>query len=288
MYFHNLEPQVAFIIGGNGRSSVELYAPNGTCNKFLAPLPSTGTNFDVILTYINQKIFACGGPYNKKCWQYNVASNSWGTFTDAKFAHDFQTSTTYNNKLYITDDFNPEVFDPATNVWSSWPAPPNRSADGPCLVAWKDSFFMIGGYANRRNFKSFNHTTNAWTVITPGGNPADMVYPGCILLPNNEDILVVGSEEDPYSGAVAIYNIRTNIFQRLANLSNVAGTRLVRLGNRIFATDGHGGPNAFEFNLGNQTWSSITSLKEWRGGHHGIVAVPASLFVNTPGGCIGV
>ncbi len=29
----------------------------------------------------------------------------------------------YNEKLYILDDENPEVFNPKTNTWSIWPKP---------------------------------------------------------------------------------------------------------------------------------------------------------------------
>jgi hypothetical protein len=67
------EKQVALIVGGNGPSTVELYSPTGNCNYLLAPLPTTGTNFEIILAYLNQVIFVCGGPNNRKCWQYSVA-----------------------------------------------------------------------------------------------------------------------------------------------------------------------------------------------------------------------
>ncbi len=66
------EKQVALLAGGNGQPNVEVYSPTGSCNYALAPLPTTGTNFGIILAYINQVIFACAGPYNKICWKYKL------------------------------------------------------------------------------------------------------------------------------------------------------------------------------------------------------------------------
>ena len=276
-------------MGGNGRSSTELYSPEGKCNQFLAPIPINGNNFEIILTYLNQKIFACGGFTNRDCWQYNVASNSWSLYTTAKFTHNFQAAAVYNNKLYIVDDYNPEIFDPTTNVWSAWTAPPNRSGDGPCLVTVDDTFILIGGYAKRRSVQIYSHATKSWKVMTPD-IPAEMVYPGCILLPNAEDILVVGSEEPPFLSASSLYNVKTNTFKRLADVAfNRAGTKLINFGDRIFAADGHGGSSVEEFFPSTNTWKRISvDLKEWRGGHFGSIVLPASIFSNIPGGCTGV
>ncbi len=160
------EKQVALLAGGNGQPNVEVYSPTGSCNYALAPLPSTGTNFGIILAYIKQVIFACAGPYNKICWKYNIASNSWSLYTTAKFTHDYRPAATYNNKLYFIDEYNPEVFDPATNTWSTWPVPPIKTGDGPCMVVWKDTFLLFGGYVTRRAVQSYNHTTKAWKVLS--------------------------------------------------------------------------------------------------------------------------
>ena len=276
-------------MGGNGRSSSELYSPQGKCNQFLAPVPINGNNFEIILTYLNQKIFACGGYTNKDCWQYHVASNSWSLYTTAKYTHDFQAAAIFNNNLYIVDDYNPEIFDPSAHVWSAWTAPPNRSGDGPCLVTVGDTFVLIGGYAKRRSVQIYSHASKSWKVMTPD-IPAEMVYPGCILLPNGENILVVGSEEPPFLSASSLYNVKTNTFKRLPDVAfNRAGTKLINFGDRIFAADGHGGSSVEEFFPSTNTWKRISvDLKEWRAGHFGSVVLPASIFANIPGGCTGV
>ncbi len=242
------EKQVVLLAGGNGQSSVELYSPTGSCNYPLAPLPTNGTNFGIILSYINQVIFACGGPYNKICWKYNVATNSWSQYTTSKFTHDYRPAAIYSNTLYFMDDFNPEVFEPATNTWSTWPAPSIKTGDGPCMVAWKDSFLLIGGYTTRRGVQSYNHTTKAWKVLSPFSVPSEMVYAGCILLPYRDEFLIVGSEESPYGSAASVYNIPSNTFTALSNVTvNRGGSKIVQLGCRIFVTDGHSGPTVQEY-----------------------------------------
>ncbi len=281
---------MVLLAGGNGQSSVEVYSPNGKCNYALAPLPTAGTNFGLILSYINQVIFACGGPLNKNCWKYNVASNSWSLYTTSKFTHDYRLAATYNNQLFFEDELNPEVFDPLTNTWSSWPAPPIKTGDGPCMVVWKDTFVLIGGYTTRRGVQSYSHTTKTWKVLSPVLVPSEMVYAGCILLPNRDEVLIVGSEDFPFGLVASVYNITSNTFTALSNVTvNRAGSKIVQLGDRIFVTDGHGGSTVDEYFPNSHTWARVSvSLKTPRSVHHGAAAMSASLFANIPGGCSGV
>jgi hypothetical protein len=51
----------------------------------------------------------------------------------------------YKNKIYIADG-QPEVFDIATGVWGTWPAPIYNMTFDQCMVQWKDSFIMLGYY----------------------------------------------------------------------------------------------------------------------------------------------
>jgi hypothetical protein len=141
----------------------------------------------------------------------------------------------------------------------------------------------------RRSIQVYSHATKSWKVITPD-IPAEMVYPGCILLPNGEDILAVGSEEPPYLSSASLYNVKNNTFKQLTDVAlNRAGAKLINFGDRIFAADGHGGSSVEEFFPATNTWTHIlVDLKEWRGGHFGSVVLPASIFVNIYGGCTGV
>jgi hypothetical protein len=287
------EKQVALLAGGANRSTVELYSPTGNCNYLLAPLPTTGTNFEIILAYINQIIFVCGGPNNRNCWKYSVTSNSWSFYTSSMYTHDYQTAVTYNNKLYIVDDQVPEMFDPATNAWLSWPAPPNLSGPGPCMVVWKDTFLLFGGYASRRYVQSYNVTTKAWKkLLNPFDYlvPNEIVFSGCLVLPNQDKVLIIGSEDPPYRFAVSIYNIGTNTFQKLPETQVwLAGAKLLRFGDRVFAVDGHEGAIVDEFILSTNTWSHVSlNLTVWHNGHPGAITLPASVFASIRGGCIGL
>ncbi len=221
-------------------------------------LPTTGTNFGIVLAYMDQVIFACAGPYNKNCWKYNIPTNSWSLYTTSKFTHDYRPAVTYNNQLFIVDEYNPEVFDPAINIWSTRPAPSIKTGNGPCMVVWKDSFLFFGGYVTRRGVQIYNLTTKAWKVLSMISVPSEMVYAGCILLPNRDEVLIVGSEDSPFGSAASVYNIISNTITGLPNVSmNWVGSKIVQLRDRIFVTDGHGGSTVKEFFPKTKTWTPI-------------------------------
>jgi hypothetical protein len=277
-------------LGGNGPNSAELYSPEGKCNQFVAESPIRALNLDIILSYLNERIFACGGYDNKDCWQYHVASNSWSLYTTAKYTHNLQPGAIYNNMLYIVDELNPEIYDPTANIWSAWTAPPISTGDGPCMVTAGDTFVLIGGYTRRKSVQVYSHATKSWKVMTPE-IPAEteIFYSGCILLPNGEDILIVGSGYVLFWEAVSLYNIKSNTFRRLPDVAfDRAASKLVGFGERIFAVDGQGGSSVEEFFHATNTWThDAVDLKEWRKGYFGSVVLPASIFANIPGGCTG-
>ena len=277
------EETVALVIGGAGNPGVELYTPDGSCVGNIAspPLPTGYIN------YITNNIIACDGSGNTTCWKYNVTEDMWTNFTQSSFPHIYQTSEVFNDKLYFVDDLNPEVFDPATNTWSLWPAPPAQSGNGPCLVTYQDSFLMFGGTTNSRGAQQFNHTANEWVNLNPVSVPNDMINSGCILLPNGQDVLIVGSLIDPVQSAASIYTVQSNTFTELPDTDiNRAGTSLVRFGSRIFVIDGQGGNKVEEFNYDSNTWTSgFADLREWRQGHQAVVTLPKVIFQKNVYGC---
>ena len=53
---------VAFIVGGNGLTSVEVYSPEGKCQHRLSDIPIEGDSFMLpVLAYIDGKILSCAG-----------------------------------------------------------------------------------------------------------------------------------------------------------------------------------------------------------------------------------
>ena len=91
---------------------------------------------------------------------------------------------------------------------------------------------------------------------------------------------------DYYSAA--LYNSRTNQWTQLEKtVPNRSGSRLVMLGQRIFAVGGDKSDLVEEFFLTNNTWNSVEpKLQIVRGGYHTLLALPATLFADL--GCRGV
>jgi len=71
----------------------------------------------------------------------------------------------HNNKLYIIDDENPEVYDFNNDSWSSWPTPSIKPGGYSALISWKDSIIAFGGYNNKQGVQKFNATTNDWSIL---------------------------------------------------------------------------------------------------------------------------
>ncbi len=255
----------------------------------MAPIPvSDSDSYEPVLSHIDDKILACGGNGNKNCFLYHPRNDSWSVYSTSNFTQNLQPGETFNEKIYVTDDSNPEVFDPISNSWSSWLAPLNKTGEGPCLVAWMDSFILLGGSSNKRGIQTFNHSSNNWQILDSTNVPMDIYFSGCALLPSDE-ILVVGSEYSNQRPA-ALYNIRSNTWKKLSDTTTRRdGTSLVILGTRIFAIDGHGGNIVEEFNYNTSSWKPVgTNLITHRRGHQGVIPLPADMFQHLPGGCIGV
>jgi hypothetical protein len=73
------------------------------------------------------------------------------------------TGQLYNGKFYwLGDGIQNEVYDISSNVWSSWPALPVRTAAGQCMVTWRDSFIIFGGEAALTTAQAFNITTQVF------------------------------------------------------------------------------------------------------------------------------
>ncbi len=231
---------------------------------------------------------ACGGLENKNCYLYHPNNDTWSVYSTSFFTHNLQPGEIFAEKIFITDDSNPEVFDPASNSWSSWPKPISKAGDGPCLVAWMDTFILLGGFSNRRGVQTFNHSSNTWQVLDSTNVPMDIYLSGCALLPSDE-ILVVGSEDSDQSSA-ALYNIRANTWQKLPETTNAKqGASLVILGSRIFVMGDHFENVIEEFDYNTFTWSLVDAkLITHREGHQGVIALPAEMFQHLPGGCVGV
>ena len=197
----------------------------------------------------------------------------------------------FQNKIYLHDPVNPEVFDPASQEWSGWPKSPSIFGDYPCSLTWRDSFILIGGYANRKAVLQFNHTTQIWNKFDASAISMEVYHSGCAVLPN-EEILVVGSEGRLFTASVALYNVKENTWISLGNTTYARTlTSLLTLGNRVFAIGGLGsvvGSNVEEFIVKNNTWVEVGSKLILPRAYHSTLSVPAYLFAHLKGSCKGV
>ncbi len=274
---------LAFAVGG--WIDAEVFSPDGNCQFELARIPSGA--LEPVLAFIHDMILACAGKGNKNCHLYSPTNNTWSRFSTSNFTHDYQPGEIYNGKIYIADDKSPEVLDPVSNSWSRWPAPLNKTGESPCLVAWKDSFILLGGSSNRRGVQTFNHSSNKWHVLDSTAVPMDIYFSSCILLPS-EEILVVGSEEKPFKSSVSLYHIQSNTWSTLPNTTYPKnGAGLVTLEKRVFAIDGHYGNIVEEFIYADATWKLMKAkLSSYRHGHLGVISLPAELFEKRPDECL--
>ncbi len=275
---------VALVVGGND-NSVELYSPTGNCNRKLASFPVT--SFNPVLVYVNEMIIACSG--GKSCWEYKIKENYWSLIAKAPFAHNYQPGVVYQEKVYVMDESNPQVFDTSSKTWSSWPLPPKKSGTAPSMVGWKDCIILLGGTSNLRGVQIFNITNQTWAVMDSSQVPMDIFWSSSLTLPNG-NVLIAGSHQNGYYYSAAVYNPTDNSWTELEKTTtNHYGTRLVQLGSRIFATDGYQTDLVEEFILETYTWKPVdVKFQVRRTGYHSLLALPAKLFSHLQGGCQGV
>ena len=224
---------------------------------------------------------------------YNTTANVWSEYSNSIYTHQDRSGAVYLNQIYLQDPVNPEVFDPVSQEWNSWPALPVDDGGYSCLLMWKDSFLNIGGHASKQTVFQFNHTMHLWTKLDSVALSIEVDHSGCAVLPN-EDILVVGSYNSPYKASAALYNVKENTWTSLGNTTyERRGTSLLTLGERIFVIGGDGSVGRSddvieEFIVKDNTWVEVDSKLIISRSYHSTLSVPASLFAHLEGGCEGV
>jgi len=263
----------------------EVYSPEGQCNIKLAQPPATTLN--PVLIFSNNRIIACSG--EKSCWEYNSVTDAWSVLNQAPFKEQHQGGVVFKNKLYVIDDNNVHILDLMSNSWSKGPKTPRVSGWSPCTLGWKDSLILFGGYSYRKGVQFFNVTSQTWKDLTSEKVPMEMWWSSCLLI-GADKVLIAGSDVKSYNHSAAIYYPKNDTWVSLQKSpASLVGTRLVKLGSRIFALDGYEDHTVKEFFVANDTWSvnPIKLLGQYQG-YHSVVAVPASLFAHIPGGCKGI
>jgi hypothetical protein len=182
-FYNTVLGYVAFVVGGTGVDSVELYSPNGKCQHQLAPVGVLPRPFIGIM---NGLVVTCNLLFfnYQQCWTYDIENNNWNPITASSFTHNHPPCVLYNNHIYVIDDKNPEIYHPETGLWTDWSAPVLAQA-GACTFVWKQNFVVLGGDINTDGVLMFNVTTETWNNVASTGVPFQLFYPGHIYIHNH-------------------------------------------------------------------------------------------------------
>jgi hypothetical protein len=231
-------------------------------------------------------IIACIG--RESCWEYNIKENNWSKIATAPFTTYWQSGVVYQEKLYVTDDASPQVFDPSSKTWSSWPSPPKESGLAPSMVGWKDCIILFGGSSNLRGVQIFNLTQQTWTVMDSSLVPIDLYLSSSLTL-SNGNVFTVGSHQNGSQYSAAFYKPTDNSWTELdKSTTSHKGTRLVQLGSRIFAIGGRSRDLVEEFLLETNAWKPVDAKLIMGHYYPSLLALPAKLFSHLQGRCQGV
>lgn len=234
-----------------------------------------------------------------KCWEYNIASDTWSLMTTSANIHTWMPGSIYKNQLIFPDKYNPETFDLDTKTWSPGIFTPADSLNQPCFVVHLDTLIMFGGTNYPTTVQQYNFTSKTWTNL-PSLSPGYAHF-GCTLLPASSDtsisgllytdrILMMQNQNSDVLGT--IFDISSNQYQPISPTTyGHRHNQILSLGRRVFVLSGfNGAPNTFveEYHQHNNSWTVVPFQMIYGRYHLAAVAVPAHWFKNLAGGCQGV
>ena len=177
------------------------------------------------------------------------------------------------------------VFDPLLNTFITWSDPllPSRRG-GSCLVLWKSIFLYFGGYSTPLAVQMFNILTQNWEILAYSALNF-FVLSDCTVLPN-EKILIASLN------GWALYNPETNHWDYSSGEARV-GKTLVTLSGRVFELGSeylpYGNFDTEEYDFNSNDWIPVdVQLISPANSFRSAIALPAKLFEQLPGGCVGI
>ena len=278
------------IIGGlsnsTATSSVEIYSPNGLCNvKLSASSPSETNQF---LVLIANSLLYCGNSANLKCWTFQFGNKSWNALTSSQNTHPARPAKVYQQKLYIAEDVNPEVYNSETDIWSTWERPMNTSGAYACSAIWGDTLLVLEGLVNNHLFYQFNFTIQVWNNLP--NSQINFDWPACLILPTDQNKLLVTGFENMAS----IYDLIERQWTSVGNTSTFRiGGELVALGKRVFYLSGIDSDGQYmntveEFHFQNKSWTWVNQKIILARKLFKSISIPAFLLQNEYENCTGV
>ena len=278
---------VAFIVGN---TQVSIYSPDGQCQYTLSPLlPSPVGIAYLTLALFGDQVIACGGNGNTNCYSYDAGADQWSIFSTGKVIHSERLGLTHQGKIYLTDDSQPEVFDPSSKTWSTWRASPSTPYCS-CSVSWNDVILQFGGYYSLQQIYRYSPSINTWTALNPQKAPLDLCFSGCVVMPD-QNILIAGSSSPAVNyKKFAVYNVTSNTWPQFAFADvNVFFSTPLVIGSRIFTIPFLSYSTVVEYGFNDNSVTAMDAqLSLARPYFAGAIAVPATWFSHLPGDCSGI
>jgi hypothetical protein len=180
-----------------GDATTELYDPATGQWSFTGP--SRHTRVDYTMTLLaNGKVLLVGGDETTETELYDPATGTWtvtGLLAEARYDH--TATRLQDGRVLVVGGYgNPdtggvstvEVYDPATNRWSSMPEPRSLYRQTATLLP-DGQVLVVGGHSTDPVTLLFNPATSTWTSIATPGVP--LTRHTATLLPDGK-VLVAG------------------------------------------------------------------------------------------------
>ena len=245
---------------------------------------------------IGAKTFVCGAGDAFICYEITQLAVT-AVATSTASLHYRQPGVVVASKLYIMDDFTPEVFD--GTVFTALPAPPNYVGRGASMAADETvGFYVFGGSSQPSGILQYTISSTTWLVI--GSMPSPNYMFGSLFLSKSgavTTILVAQNvlTSNPTNSAflyaatspskVGVWS--TPVPSDSPNV-NLYGATFFQISTRIFAIGGgYDGPAAVarEYDVANKKWlAPVTIPSTRRMSAAAIINVDTSTF----GACVGL
>lgn len=248
----------------------------------LATVPTGATNGFVTVTT---------GANTLKSSKKFIVHNSWSSAAVMPTAREGVATGVINGKVYVISGAtasaivgNNEVYNPATNTWTTGAAIPKPVFIAASAVV-KNILYVMGGIADSSQtpqsaVQAYDPSTNTWKTKAPMPTANDSA--NAVVL--NNLIYVVGGYDGSRSPLVQVYNPATDTWSTASNLLVAkSGSTVGVLGTKIVSSGGlenNGNPTGDTegYNSGTDSWSVLTADTTPRNGACG-TAVLGQLYV---------
>jgi len=293
---------LALVTGGTKikERSVELYSSDGSCNKFLPPLPHR-RKFHTI-DNVNGDILLCGGSRSRQrtsCLKMSENSTMvhHSTTTGERREH---SSVVMGGQLILIGGQKPsrnttEFISPSlSSNWTEGFLLQEESISACAVKLTWDTFLVTGGYHTRTHVVLYNITDGTGRRLKNDLNYARWGH-GCTLVQNETytGVMVAGGyREDDHSyihGSTELLDVtklegtwvkagRLNIPRSELSIVVLEDKTLAMGGSDgVQTNNGHSLSSVEQFNLSTFSWTYSRPLLQARG-WHAVTTVPATMF----------